>query len=268
MMNTRRALALLLGAYAVLTGYIYFRAWLGLPFQIGVAFAHPLVAMVFVLLHAGQREGWRNAIRFVLLTLLLTLIIESIGVSTGFPFGHYHYTDKLGALFLGLVPYVIPIVWLNMLYPAYVIATRLFPHAQRGKHPWSEAALGGLVMTSWDLIVDPVMVRRDHWVWEHGGAYFGIPLSNFLGWWLTSFVILSLYAHRRSRHRDDYFHSTHDNLAVAIYAITGLGNVIGGMVEGLTLPALIAFLAMAFWVIMVWRTMRREVIAPGQVLGR
>jgi len=61
----------------------------------------------------------------------------------------YHYTDKLGAKFLGLVPYLIP------------------------------AAVGGLVMTAWDVVMDPIMVAGGHWVWDVNGAYHGIPLQNF-----------------------------------------------------------------------------------------
>ena len=26
------------------------------------------------------------------------------------------------------------------------------------------------------------------WVWHHGGAMFGVPLSNYLGWLLTSWL--------------------------------------------------------------------------------
>jgi putative membrane protein len=36
-------------------------------------------------------------------------------------------------------------------------------------------------MVAWDLVMDPVLVTRGHWVWENGGRWFGIPLQNFLG---------------------------------------------------------------------------------------
>jgi len=38
-------------------------------------------------------------------------------------------------------------------------------------------------------------------VWQHGGAYFGVPLTDFLGWYLVVYVIyqlFALYLHGRS----------------------------------------------------------------------
>ena len=48
-------------------------------------------------------------------------------------------------------------------------------------------------MTAWDLVMDPMMVAGGHWVWEVEGAYFGVPLQNFWGWWLTTFVTFILF---------------------------------------------------------------------------
>jgi putative membrane protein len=32
------------------------------------------------------------------------------------------------------------------------------------------------------------------WIWEDGGAYLGVPISNFAGWYLTVFAIDLLFA--------------------------------------------------------------------------
>jgi uncharacterized membrane protein len=56
-----------------------------------------------------------------------------------------------------------------MSYPSYVIADRLVPSTWKR---W----LRLLVMTAWDLIIDPIMVAGGHWVWDIQGAYFGILL--------------------------------------------------------------------------------------------
>ena len=103
-------------------------------------------SFTFALLHAGQREGWTRALRLLALVLGVSLLFESIGVATGLIYGPYHYTTKLGPLFLGLVPYLIPVAWFMMSYPSYVIADRLVPG---GWKPWQRllavAAVGGLV---------------------------------------------------------------------------------------------------------------------------
>jgi putative membrane protein len=46
-----------------------------------------------------------------------------------------------------------------------------------------------LALTAWDLLLDPQMVDWGLWVWQEPGAYFGIPLINFLGWFLTGALV-------------------------------------------------------------------------------
>ena len=192
------------------------------------------------------------------LTVVISLVFESTGVATGLMYGGYHYTTFLGPRFLDLVPFLIPISWFMMLYPSYVMAVRIMPVKEKNWQNWLKvAAIGGLIMTAWDLVLDPLMVARGHWVWEVKGAYFGIPLQNYLGWWLTSVLILALYSwgsHRwtlREPHPGLHF----ERLAVASYAITGFGSVIGAVFEGLGGPALAGFLAMFPWILISW--MRR-----------
>lgn len=61
----------------------------------------------------------------------------------------YHYTNRLGPLFLGLVPYLIPVAWFMMSYPSFVIADWLIPARVTGwKRNLAAAAVGGLVMTA------------------------------------------------------------------------------------------------------------------------
>ncbi len=114
----RRLSLFFLSAYIALTLYIYARSFLELSRQVWTFFVLPLLALGFVLTHSAARAGWRKAAFLFTLTIAVTLLMESLGVATGWVFGRYHYTDVLGPLFLGLVPYVVPIVWLNMLYPS------------------------------------------------------------------------------------------------------------------------------------------------------
>ena len=37
-------------------------------------------------------------------------------------------------------------------------------------------------MTAWDLFLDPQMVSWRLWVWDRRGGYFGIPWTNYAGW--------------------------------------------------------------------------------------
>ena len=156
-------------------------------------------------------------------------------------------------MFLGLVPYLIPVAWFMMTYPALVIAERAVPAM---RWPWARwltvAALGAVAMTAWDVAMAPMMVAGQHWVWETEGAYFGIPLQNFAGWWLTGFVTFALFAWLgklpASRPAEERF----DRLAVISYAATGLTSVLIDLQSGMGGAGMAGLFAMLPWVLWGW----------------
>jgi putative membrane protein len=55
--------------------------------------------------------------------------------------------------------------------------------------------LASFVMVMWDLCIDPgSSTILGAWTWRDGGGYFGVPLSNFLGWYLCVFTIYLAFA--------------------------------------------------------------------------
>jgi len=254
-MTLRRITIALLILYALVTAY----SILGRPLEIAPSrIVTPLVSLIgfaFALLHAGQREGWGRALRLFALVFGVSLLFESVGVATGWVYGPYHYTDKLGPLFLGLVPYLIPVAWFMMSYPSFVIADWLIPSGwKRWQRLLAVAAVGGLVMTAWDLIMDPIMVSGGHWIWDVQGAYFGIPLQNFWGWWLTVFTTYALYLwiSGPSAHTAQ---PGFDRLALASYLVTALGLVVASLLSGAGALGLIGLFAMLPWGIAAWLKM-------------
>jgi putative membrane protein len=244
-------LVFLLVVYTLLTAYSVARGFVGQRYQPIFTPLLSLLAFSFALLHASHRIGWRRGLLLLALTFSVSLLFESAGVLTGLVYGPYHYTDRLGPRFLGLVPYLIPIAWFMMMYPALVIAERITP-PRWGVWIWrlAVAAVGGLVMTAWDLAMDPLMVAGGHWVWEVEGAYFGIPLQNFWGWWLTTFVTFGLFSWLGNLTPSKEATPGFDRLAVISYAITGLGIILVDWQIGQGGAALAGALAMAPWVIL------------------
>lgn len=164
--------------------------------DIGVAM---FVAM-FSLLHNLYTFGWRSTLALLGITLLVAWSFEQTSVITGLPYGVYHYSDALGAK-LGHVPYAIPFAWYSMLYLSYVMARLITGDIQPDSQPtWGSllwrAFVSGMIITAWDVLVDPMASAPGvhSWVWEQGGAYYGVPNSNFVGWVLTGFTVILLYS--------------------------------------------------------------------------
>ena len=115
---------------------------------------------------------------------------EFLGTTTGIPFGAYAYTSLLGPKILDHVPYLIPISWFTCALPAYVLAARCLPAESRLRR----VMLATFLIVLWDVSLDPAMSYvTSYWVWDNPGAYYGMPLVNFLGWALTGFAITSLF---------------------------------------------------------------------------
>lgn len=212
-----------------------------------------LILFAFALLHGWQRLGWKRILLMFVTVTAVSLAFESYGVATGRVYGPYHYTDMLGPKFLGLVPILIPIAWFMMIYASYLIADLVVP-AQYGS-PTSRrllvATVTGVAMTAWDLAMDPMMVAGGHWVWEVPGAYFGIPLQNFWGWWLTTFsalmvyLILAEFVVKKPGPTSDI----PLEWAVYAYAITGISTVWVDFIFDMDGPGLVGLFAMLPWVV-------------------
>jgi uncharacterized membrane protein len=170
-----------------------------LPDPTGGLHGQTLVLVLFSLTHACYALGWRHTLVFFVLSAAISWLYEQIGVLTGLIYGPYHYTDVLGPK-LGEVPLLIPLAWFMMIYPSYVIANLIASDqpigspGRGGRIIWM-AVLSAAVMTAWDLVVDPVLSGPavQAWIWERGGAYFGIPIQNYVGWMVTTFTVYLLY---------------------------------------------------------------------------
>lgn len=181
--------------------------------------------------------GWRRTLSVFAIIAVFTFGVEYIGSTTGFPFGHYHYTDLL-LPHLGHVPLLIPFAWFMMLPGAWAVAAH-FRYSR-----WRFAAVSAAALTAWDLLLDPQMVSWGLWVWDHPYGYFGIPWSNYAGWLLTGFVLTLIIRPKRVPERPLLF----------IYTITGLLNTLGlGLFWGLPGPALVGGLAMMLFALYGWR---------------
>ena len=158
-------------------------------------------------------------------------MLENIGVATGFPFGPYHYTDVLGPK-LGYVPLMIGPAYLGVGYLSWVLATVLAGDVKRGADAFQMVVtplIGAFIMVLWDLSMDPMASTvAQWWIWEQGGGFFGVPLQNYLGWYLTVFAFMLLFAlYLRARAPEPKHPQPRGYYlqAIAMYAVVGLDFV-------------------------------------------
>ena len=111
---------------------------------------------------------------------------EILGVHTGVPFGAYAYTQVLSPSLFS-VPVVMIAAWLILLaYIQEMLRGFSLPR-------WAHVVVAALWMTAIDLIIDPLAAGPlNYWAWEHPGWYYGIPVSNFLGWLIVSLIAFAV----------------------------------------------------------------------------
>lgn len=167
----------LLAFYALLwAGGVISHLWLGgPPANAGwTAPAFLAVAALLPLAAGASAGGW------LIRAGLAGLAFEILGVRTGFPFGHYHYTAVLQPQILG-VPLVLACAWMILL--GYVRSLLSGLRLSRA----AAVLAGSAWMVALDLVIDPVAtLALDYWRWPGSGPYFGVPLLNFAGWFLVS----------------------------------------------------------------------------------
>ena len=80
------------------------------------------------------------------------------------------------------VPLMIGVNW-AMLVMAVSLSLR-----NRPLGIWAKAAVGATILLLMDILIEPVAIENDFWTWENGG----VPLTNYIGWWVVSFALLLL----------------------------------------------------------------------------
>lgn len=114
-----------------------------------------------------------------------TYAIEAVGVRTGWPYGHFEYGVDLGPMVAG-IPAALPLFFLPLVGNAYLLGLLLLGDAADRAVVRLPAVV--LAVVGMDLVLDPAAVSLGFWAYAAGGAYYGVPLSNYAGWLLSATV--------------------------------------------------------------------------------
>lgn len=135
-------------------------------------------------LYFYKQFGKTTGILLSLFIFLFTFIIEGAGAGTDFLFGSYDYTASFAPNLFG-VPIAIGFAWLMVMATTHVLARWIIPS---GGILYAIVGASGAVII--DLIIDPVaFLLKEYWIWQDTGLYYGIPWTNFTGWFIVAFIL-------------------------------------------------------------------------------
>lgn len=206
-----------------------------------------MLAILPVLMY-GPDLGWWRMASFVVWGCVIGAAGELIG-TTGFltvggvhlPFGEYEYTEWLGPKILGHVPYFIPPSWFAMSIVSLDLARRVT------RSRWSYILLGTIFMVLWDVSLDPAMNQAFPF-WNYGvdGFFFGMPFSNWCGWFAVTLIIMLGYEAMRGDA------PIQNDWASWVYILNCLFPLSISLLRDLYLATLIGALATALPFLLLW----------------
>lgn len=140
-----------------------------------------ILLLTFIIVLTFHEKWGKKPIFIFILTYILCLLIEMIGVNTGKIFGSYQYGEGLG-LKLFETPLLIGLNWVMLSYCSTTVAQRWF------KQPLIQIISSSLFLLGYDLIMETVAPTMDMWQFQD----FKIPVQNYVVWFLVALVINSL----------------------------------------------------------------------------
>ncbi|MBN2410717.1 carotenoid biosynthesis protein [candidate division KSB1 bacterium] len=150
--------------------------------------ASPLLLLLgfvlwYLIFNEYYQQGYNKSKYFFLIWSLavvtLSIFFEFVGVKTGLIFGQYYYGNVLQPQ-LFEVPLAIGFAWLGILLSSLALLKNFFDN----KSFFLMAAGVALLMTLFDLIMEPAATYVDYWYWQNDHA----PLLNYLSWFILGFV--------------------------------------------------------------------------------
>jgi uncharacterized membrane protein len=171
------------------------------------------VFLAVYLFAAVRRLGWWRTAAFTAIAWTVAYAAEFSSTRNGFPFGMYVYVDATRGqeLWLSNVPFFDSLSFSFLCYLGYTLALFLYSPLlvtrsdfQVLDTPVVRASRPVLVTGAFftmliDLVIDPLTVLGERWFlgriyyYPNGGLHFGVPLSNYAGWFLVGFVTIALY---------------------------------------------------------------------------
>ena len=167
---------------------------------------------------ATQLIGWPRTWRFGVISWVTAFVCEFSSTRTGIPFGWYRYTGSTAGqeLYLADIPFMASLSFSFLLYAAYCLTLcMLLPieHSSTSTRPsvrqlrfdlatrtgWPALLFTAVLFALIDMVIDPLALRGDRWFlgkiyyYLDPGVHFGVPLENYVGWFVVGVISLAIY---------------------------------------------------------------------------
>ena len=184
-----------------------------LDIAIGTFALRPYVFAFFgaFMLVCVPHVGWKRTMIFTLAGYFIAFGSEWLSINTGFPYGWYYYIDTTSnrELWVAGVPFFDSLSYVFLAYCSYSTALFILSplkawrwnitslETRRIRRSFAALLLGALLQTCLDIVIDPVALQGKRWFlgqiygYREQGIHFGVPLSNYAGWLLTSFCLIA-----------------------------------------------------------------------------
>jgi putative membrane protein len=183
-----------------------------LAIAVGTVTMRPYVFAFFAayLVTAVTHLGWRKTCYITVSGYLISFVSEFSSINTGFPYGWYYYIEatKNKELWIAGVPFFDSLSYVFLAYCSYSTALLVVSPVKAWRRDFvtletrsirksfSVLLLGSLFQVFLDIIIDPVALQGHRWFlgqiygYREAGCHFGVPFSNYAGWWLVSAVMI------------------------------------------------------------------------------
>ena len=182
---------------------------------VGTIVHRPYVFVFFAiyLVAAVTRIGWRRTMLFTVIAYVTAFAAEFSSTRNGVPFGLYHYIDTTRdrELWVSNIPLWDSLSFTFLCYLGWRLGAFVYAPLVVGRNrfqvvdtraivrSWRVCLTGALLMTLLDVVIDPLTLLGDRWFlgriyyYATEGLYFGVPLSNFAGWFAVGTVTIGAY---------------------------------------------------------------------------
>ncbi|MEB3063228.1 carotenoid biosynthesis protein [[Mycobacterium] zoologicum] len=179
--------------------------------------------LVFVVLHTFTLYRPAGVIAYFAIAVTVGFGLEACSVATGFPFGFYTH-HMAGPRALG-IPFPVVAAWVMIAWVAWILARVIVGECRsRRLAVLGTPVVATLIAGGYDLVIDPFGAYvRQVFSYRSPSGVLGVPLSNYVGWLITGWVLFQTFALIERRWRREPTASTRSALLMPAVVWFGLG---------------------------------------------